>query len=241
MKKPAWNIILLLLLICPPYLRAEETPSSNSPDSSAASAPEPPSDSGKSSNRIFGVLPNYRTVEGSSPVSPLTNQQKLTIAAKDSFDWPTFLVTGAIAGIYQAENQNPGFGQGLSGYAKRYGAALSDQVIGNMMTEGFLPVLLHDDPRFFRNGSGTTGSRLKSALLQIVVTRTDAGTRRFNTSEWLGNGIGVGISNLYYSDSRTFSSNVQRLGLQIGNDALSDVLKEFWPDIKHKFFDRHSS
>jgi len=109
------------------------------------------------------------------------------------------------------------------------------------MTEGFLPVLLHDDPRFFRSGSGTTGSRLKSALLQIVVTRTDAGTRRFNTSEWLGNGVGVGISNLYYSDSRTFSSNVQRLGLQIGNDALSDLLKEFWPDFKHKFFDRHSS
>jgi hypothetical protein len=241
MNNPARSIVLLVLLIFPSILKAEETAANNLPDTPAVSEPEPPADSGKSNNRIFGVLPNYRTVEGSSSVSQLTSKQKLTIAAKDSFDWPTFFITGAFAGIYQAENQNPRFGQGLSGYAKRYGAALSDQVIGNMMTEGFLPVLMHDDPRYFRSGSGTTGSRLKSALLQIIVTRTDAGTRRFNTSEWLGNGIGVGISNLYYSDSRTLSSNIQRLGLQIGNDSLSNVLKEFWPDIKHKFFDRHSS
>ena len=73
-------------------------------------------------------------------------------------------MTGAFAMMYQAENQNAAFGQGLQGYAKRYGGSFGDQVIGNTMTEGFLPVLLHEDPRYFRAGSGATGARLKSAV-----------------------------------------------------------------------------
>jgi len=56
-------------------------------------------------------------------------------------------------------------------------------MIGNMMTEGFLPVLMHDDPRFFRSGTGTTGTRLKTALRQIFLTRTDSGSWRFNAPE----------------------------------------------------------
>src|SRR5262249_14181964 len=104
-----------------------------------------------------------------------------------------------------------------------------------MMTEGFLPVLLHEDLRYFPSGSGTTGSRLKSAIAQIFLTRTDAGTTQFNMSEWVGNSIGVGISNLYYQDSRNLPSNVRRFSMQIGTYTLSNVLKEFWPDIKHRF------
>jgi hypothetical protein len=225
-------------LLCPLVLAAQD-------DASGVSQPpvirsdNHPEEAGNVNNRIFGVLPNYRTVEGSVPFAPLTSRQKLGMAAKDTFDWPTFIVTGNFALIYQAEKQNPAFGQGLQGYAKRYASALGDQMIGNMLTEGFLPVLLHQDPRFFRSGTGTTGSRLKSALRQIVMARNDSGDWRFNTPEWLGNGMAVGISNAYYSDSRTLSNNMQRFGMQIGNDALSDVLKEFWPDIRHRFFNRH--
>jgi hypothetical protein len=223
------------MLICAPILRASDECSDSAGDDAAIPAnsnPEYP----KTSKRVFGVLPNYRSVESSVPFSPLTARQKLGIAARDSFDWPTFITTGAFAAIYQAQNQNPSFGQGMSGYAKRYTAALGDQMIGNMMTEGVLPVLLHDDTRFFRSGSGSTRARLKSALRQIVMIRGDSGNWRFNAPEWLGNAAGVGISNFYYPDSRTFSSNMQRLTMQVGTDALSNVLKEFWPDIKQKLF-----
>jgi len=230
--------VLAVMLLCPLLLAAQDDASGAS-EAPAIAAENHPAESGKTNNRIFGVLPNYRTVEGSVPFVPLSSRQKLSLAKKDTLDWPTFIVTGAFALIYQAEKQNPAFGQGLQGYAKRYASALGDQMIGNMMTEGFLPVLLHQDPRFFRSGTGTTGSRMKSALRQIVMARTDSGNWRFNASEWLGNGIAVGISNSYYSDSRTLSDNMQRFSLQVGNDALSDVLKEFWPDIKHRFFDRH--
>jgi hypothetical protein len=233
-------ITVLVLLLCFPLQAVADTDSSESPSESSPTASSPNTGfAPKPEKRMFGVLPNYRSVESSVPFQPLTPHEKLGIAAHDTFDWPIFLVTGAFAGIYQAENQNPTFGQGLSGYTKRYSTTLADQMIGNIMTEGFLPVLMHDDPRFFRSGTGSTGGRLKSALRQIVMIRSDSGSWRFNAPEFVGNGIGVGISNLYYSDSG-FGSDMQRMAMQVGTDALSNVLKEFWPDIKHRVFERKS-
>ena len=229
--RSSYAAVLLVTLLYPQFAAAAS-------ESSSDASSEPSPDPAKADKRIFGVLPNYRSVEGSIPFAPLTARQKLSIAAHDTFDWPTFFVTGAFAGIYQAENQNPAFGQGMTGYAKRYSTTLADQMIGNMMTEGFLPVLLHDDPRFFRSGTGTTGARVKSALRQIIMTRADSGGWRFNAPEWLGNGATVGISSLYYTSSRGFSSDMERFGMQIGTDALSNVLKEFWPDIKQRYFQK---
>src|SRR5262249_18019874 len=158
---------------------------------------------------------NYRSVEGSIPFVPISPSQKLSIARHDSFDWPSFFITGAYAGIYHAKNSNPTLGRGVEGYSKRYATTLADQIIGNMMAEGFLPVLMHDDPRFFRNGTDPIGARLQSAVRQIFITRTDSGSSRLNAPELLGSGLGVGISNLYYTDQRTLRSNVQRFGVQL--------------------------
>ncbi len=185
--------------------------------------------------RVFGVLPNNRTTDGSLPFEPITAKRKMTIAAKDSFDWPVYLTSGMFAGIYQFEDQNHSFGQGMAGYGKRYGASYGDQLIGNMMTEGVLPSLLHEDPRYFRVGAGTNKSRLAAALTQIFVTRADSGGRTFNFSEWGGNAVSVAVSNAWYPDTRNFSDNVQKLLFQCATDAVSNVLKEFWPDVKRHF------
>jgi len=233
--RAGYTVILLVALLWPAVAAAADNDNDNSDFTSAASirsVSEPP----KAEKRMFGVLPNYRSVESSIPFVPLSARQKMSIAAHDSFDWPSFLTAGVYAGIYDAENQNPMLGQGSLGYSKRYTATLADQMIGNMMAEGFLPALMHDDPRFFRSGTGSIGGRLKSAVRQIFITRTDSGSSRFNAPELLGNGFGVGISNLYYTDQRTISSNMQRFGLQIGMDTLSNLGKEFWPDIKERFF-----
>lgn len=226
-------ILALLLFVCSP-IYAQDVSASQDTDHAV---PPPTADHEEVVNtRIFGVLPNYRTTDGRAEFSPLTSGQKLSIAAKDSFDWPVYFVTGAYALIYQAENQNPTFGQGLKGYAKRYGTTYGDMAIGNMVAEGFLPVLFHEDPRYFRSGDGSTGSRIGGALKQIVIGRKDSGAWGFNYSEFVGGAVATGISNLYYPSSRTASDNLQRFAFQIGNDALSNVLKEFWPDIKHRFF-----
>jgi hypothetical protein len=191
--------------------------------------------------RIFGVIPNNRTTEGSVPFMPITAGRKMTIAFKDSFDWPVYPTAGLFAALYQIENQNPSFGQGMEGYAKRLATAYGDQMIGNMMTEGIVPSLLHEDPRYFRVGEGSKKSRLGKALLQIVVTHTDTGGRTFNFSEWGGNAAATAISNAYYPDTRNVSDNVEKWLVAVGTDAFSNVLKEFWPDVKSYFRRRHQS
>jgi len=194
--------------------------------------------------RIFGVLPNYRTADGTVPFSPITVKQKFAIATKDSFDWPVYLTSGAFAGLYQLDNQNPTFGQGVKGYARRYGASYGDQAIGNMMTEAIWPSLLHEDPRYFRigPGGGSKWHRTGYALSRVMIDRSDKNTPRFNFSEWVGNGTAVAISNLYYpSDTRDLPDNLEKLGVQVATDAFSNVLKEFWPDIKHKMFKKKQS
>src|ERR1019366_9075939 len=207
------------------------------PDGHTPLAGEPGSGQDK---RIFGVLPNYRTADGSIPFSPITTKQKFTIARKDTLDYPSYALAAAFSGLSQLEDSNPSFGQGIKGYARRYASAVADQDIGNFMTEAILPSLLHEDPRYFRKVHGTFKSRLLYAATRVLVTRTDAGNWRFNSSEFLGNGAVAALGNLYYPDDRGFNSTMQRMGMQIGTDAISGVLKEFWPDIKNKWLAKHA-
>ena len=186
-------------------------------------------------SRVLGVLPNYRTADGSLPFQPISVRRKFYIASKDSFDYPVYPLAGAFAALYQLDGQNPSFGQGMKGYGKRFAAAYGDQAIGNMMTEAVFPVLLREDPRYFRAGQGTTSHRTGYALTRVFVARTDKGRWNFNYAEWIGNSAAVAASNLYYpKDTRHLRDNAQKLGMQIATDAFSQVLKEFWPDWKRK-------
>lgn len=188
---------------------------------------------------ILGVLPNYRTAEMSAETHPLTPKQKLQIATKDSFAYPLVLLSAALAGIYQIENEHPEFGQGVTGYARRLGTTYSDQAIGNMMTEGFMPIVFREDPRYFRLAQGTTMHRTWYALTRIFVTRTDAGRTSFNYAEVTGNGIAAGIGLSYYPDYRNVPDFMQNWGVALATDAGSQVLKEFWPDAKRWWYLRH--
>jgi len=203
-------------------------------DSNSQAATSPEVD-----KRIFGVLPNYRTTEASIPFQPLTAKQKLTIAAKDSFTWPAYATAALFATLYQLEDQNHSFGQGMAGYAKRVGTAYGDQMIGNMFQEGILPALGHQDPRYFRLGEGTIKHRVRYALTQIMVARMDSGKKSFNFSEWGGAASVAAISNAYYPDTRNVRDNVQKVLISVATDSFSNVGKEFWPDIKRYFQHRH--
>jgi hypothetical protein len=184
--------------------------------------------------RILGIFTNHRTAEESAALSPLKPRGKLAIAWQDTTDRAIFLQSAFIAGIGQATNGNPSFGQGVEGYGKRYGAAYADFALQNLMTEGFFPAILHQDPRYFRRRQGSGPSRLAYAISRLFITRTDSGKHQFNYSEVLGGATSLAISNAYYPDGRNFSDNVGRYAVQLGFDAASNVLKEFWPDLKRK-------
>jgi hypothetical protein len=190
---------------------------------------EPPS------KRIFGIIPNYRTSPSLVHYQALAPKQKFKIATQDAFDRGTFVLAAIFAGQAQWTNSNPSFGQGVPGYARYFGTSMADWVIGDYMTEGVFPTLLHQDPRYFRRGTGSKWSRLGYAMGQIFQTHTDSGGKQFNYSEIVGNSAAVAISNAYYPDNRTASNAVSKLGTQIGVDMAANILKEFWPDLNRKF------
>ena len=233
---------VVLLLVLGASLFAQEAPPAAPPAPVAppvALLPDAPKPGEEPiDKRIAGVLPNYRTANLTDNYTPVTARQKLVIASKDSFDYPLVLLGTMFAGLGQLTNADPSYGQGAQGFAKRFAAGYGDQMIGNMMTEGFFPVMLHEDPRYFRMGAsrGKPGKRLGYALTRIFVTHTDAGNQRFNYSEVLGNATAVAIETSYHPDNRTVSDALQQWGVQLGTDAVSQVLKEFWPDVKKKLF-----
>jgi hypothetical protein len=189
-------------------------------------------------DRILWTLPNYLTVENASSLPPLTAGQKFALIAKDTFDPFVFAFIGLESGVNQAGNTNPTFGQGLKGYSKRYGLAFSDNAIGNFMTSAAFPAGLHQDPRFYQMGKGGFFRRAWYAGTRVLVTRSDSGNAQFNFSEILGNGVAAAISNAYHPGPRTLGSNINIWGTQIGWDAVSYEMKEFWPDV-HRFLVRH--
>ncbi len=189
---------------------------------------------------MFYVMPNYLTVDGEAQAKPVSWKEKFAMAAKGSFDPYEFTIVSIVAGIHQAADVDPGFGQGMKGYGKRYGAAFADQVDGNVMVGGVYPTILKIDPRYFRLGRGSFVYRFSYAIDRIFVARTDSGHSVFNTPEFAGNATAIAISNAYYPASdRSFSSSFSDWGTQMGLDALGNELKEFWPDVHHYLQRRH--
>jgi hypothetical protein len=189
---------------------------------------------------MFYVMPNYLTVDGQAQVKPVSWKEKFAMAAEGSFDPYEFTIVGIVAGIRQAENSSPAFGQGMEGYAKRYGAAFADQVDGNIMVGGVYPTILKIDPRYFRLGTGSFVHRFGYAIDRIFIARRDSGAHMFNVPEFAGNATAIAISNVYYpAADRSFSSSFSDWGTQMGLDAFGNELKEFWPDVHHYLQKRH--
>jgi hypothetical protein len=215
-----------------------QTPSPSSTEATPARGATPDTEP-PGGKRVMGVLPNYRTADASLEGTPLTSKQKFTIASKDSFDYPLVLLAGAFAGLSQLTDGDKSFGQGAKGYAHRLGTWYADEAMGNLFTEGLFPVLFHQDPRYFRKGTGSIKSRTVYALSRVILTQKDGGGLQFNFSEWVGNAASTAIGNAYHPDTRDAYDNSMKLLEQVGTDAISQVLKEFWPDVKRKFFHKN--
>ena len=246
LKQSGLITLAVLLIALPVYSQsssdtgeAASPPAELSSPAPTASTPITKVEPGHPDKRLFGVVPNYRTVDAAIPFQPLTPRQKLTIASHDSFDWPTYALAGLMTFAMPGEQEAKRYGTGWSGFANRYVRTSADQIIGNMLSEGFLPVLLRQDPRYFRPGIGTFWSRLRSAVSQIAVARNDSGHRTFNTSEFLGNAMTVAVSNTYSPNLRSWYDSSEKLALMVGTDMFSNVIKEFGPDIRRRLPRRH--
>jgi hypothetical protein len=186
-------------------------------------------------DRLFLVVANYATVEHPNVITPLTAKQKFKIGAEDAFDTYSIPLAALLAAIAQAKNDDASWGQGWLPYGKRLAAGYGDTVIGSFMTTGVFPSMLHEDPRYFRLGTGTKKARSWYALKRILVIRNDRGGSEFNFSEFGGNATAAAISLTYHSRADlNFSSWAGDYGTQIAIDVIANQCKEFWPDIRKK-------
>jgi hypothetical protein len=160
---------------------------------------------------------------------------KLVLFARDTFDPVTFITSGFNAGLDQAENRDPSFGQGPTGYGRRFGASFADQASSKFFRDFAYPSIFSEDPRYYRLGHGSSGRRLLHAVDHAFVAHRDNGNRMFNVSEWLGTVSVITLSNLYHpGNQRGFAPAAKLMGYNIIEDIGFDVLREFWPETAHK-------
>lgn len=177
--------------------------------------------------RAFGFIPNFYVTYESDP-APLPTRQKFKLAWKSATDPVTIVGAGAISGIYQAADEFPGYGQGAEGYGKRLGASYADIFAGTFLGGAIFPTILHQDPRYFYRGTGTTRSRLLYAIGNAVVCKGDNKKWQPNYSNFLGSFASGGVSYLYYPASdRSLSLVVQNSVVRIAESSLAGIVQEF--------------
>ena len=219
---------------------ANSQSSSSTQSGSSSQAPsseiEHEQKTGTSNDRLFWALPNFLSV-GTKDVPRLTAKQKFKAVARGAFDYSEFPWYAMIAGVNQAENSEPSYGQGFEGYGKRYATTFADGTVENFMVGAVLPSALRQDPRYYQMGKGGFWHRTGYALSRLFVTKSDSGRTEFNASEVFGSGIAAGISTFSYhpSGERNIGNACSVWGSEIAYDSITTMLKEFWPDIRHHF------
>ena len=184
--------------------------------------------------RVLGIFPTFNVTSIPDAVS-LTPKQKFQLALKSATDPVTFGVAAFDAGLAQWQNSYKGYGQGAQGYFKRWGASYADSFNGAILGNALFPTLLHQDPRYFRKGTGTKTSRLWWAIESTVRAKSDGGRWEPNFSNVLGNVAAGGIANLYYpSTDRGVELTFERALTVTVEGAFGAIFVEFWPDVAHK-------
>ena len=187
------------------------------------------------SERIESTTVHIPRRHGLNPCS-LSAGDKFHMFVESTSDPLNYLGAAWDAATAQWDKDDPTYRQGMSGYGKRYGAAVTDNVTDDFFGVFLYPSLFRQDPRYYRMGQGsTTQARMGHALAHRFVTRGDSGRQMPNYSEWFGTASSKALSNLYHpGNPRGFGPTASRVGFSVANDMVWDVVREFWPEIAHK-------
>jgi hypothetical protein len=195
-----------------------------------------------SDERIFGVIPGYHFVEKpEAKTPPLASREKFVLFVKETFD--PFTIFGSVMGATYSHiaQEDPKYGQGSRAYRQRVGAAYADVTSQNFFSDYLLASLFREDPRYFRLGpKAGVPKRVLYSMSRVAVCRTDSGKDRICFSSLLGTGLGIALSNSYYPSSDQSAREMgSRVLTSFSASALTNLLPEFWPDIKQKLFTPH--
>ncbi len=179
--------------------------------------------------RVLLLFPGYETVQDpNTPVSPLRTRQKFEMAYRKTVD-PSFLIESAMfAGYDQLANYGPQYGPGAGPFAQRFGYNAANLSSTFLLTDAVLPTIFHQDPRYFRKGHGSFGSRVWWALRSEVVAYSDTGADMPNYANVIGFGMSTALSNAYSPESSiTFNKTMERYAVKEGVSFGLNVLREF--------------
>ena len=190
--------------------------------------------------RILGVMPNFRAVSVGEIQPPPTAKQAFIIATKNSFDYSAFVFVGMTSALAEWTNAHPQLGQGMPGYGQYYWRGFLDKTTGNYFVIFAYPTIFHHDECYYALGKDGLWKRATYAATRIFVARDYQGHNVLNVSELLGRATSQSISLSYYpSRDQTAGRLAVKFGYALGRDALTNVFREFWPDIATHVLHRH--
>ena len=190
--------------------------------------------------RILGIMPNYRAVSAGAIPPPPTAKQAFMLATHNSFDYSSFIFVGITSLLAEGTSAHPALGTGVAGFGRYYWRGFVDKTDGNYLVIFALPTIFHEDERYYAKGEGGFMKRAVYAATRIVITPDYHGHDTFNAAEVLGRAMAQGISTAYYpSSDRTIGALAVKYGYAMGRDALTNVFREFWPDIATHVLHRH--
>ncbi len=185
-------------------------------------------------------MPNYRAVSAGAIPPPPTVGEAFKIATENTFDYSSFIFTGMTSALSEWTTGHPQLRQGMAGYGRYYWRGFLDKADGNYLVIFALPTVFHEDERYYAMGQGGFWKRAIYSASRVFITPDYHGHNTFNASEILGRGIAQGISLSYYpSEDRTASGLAAKYAYAVGRDALTNVFREFWPDIATHVLHRH--
>ncbi|MGO9088562.1 MAG: hypothetical protein ACLQBK_25435 [Candidatus Sulfotelmatobacter sp.] len=190
--------------------------------------------------RIMGIMPNFRAVSAGAIPPPPTPKEAFVIATNNSFDYSSFIFVGVTSMLAEGTDAHPQLGKGVPGFGRYYWRGFVDKTDGNYLVIFALPTVLHEDERYYAMGEGNFFKRGIYAASRILITPDYHGHNTFNASEILGRAMAQGISTTYYpSHDRTIGALAVKFGWAMGRDALTNVFREYWPDIATHVLHRH--
>jgi len=176
--------------------------------------------------RVLGFIPNFYAVYDKNAV-PLTAKLKFRLALRTTTDPITVLGSAFIAGIDHA-GDTPDYGQGWAAYGQRFGANYANGLTDIMIGGAILPSLLHQDPRYFYQGTGTKKSRTLHALSTPFICKGDNGRWQPNYSALGGYLASGAIANTYYPQSNRGPGLVfGTFGVDVAADMANGLIQEF--------------
>lgn len=165
----------------------------------------------------------------------LNVKDKFSLFVRDTFHPISIFEAAFSAGLDQASNRDPTFGQGAGGFGRRFGADFAGQTTRRFFTDFAYPTVFAEDPRYYRLIHGSGRRRFLHAVEHTFVAQRDSGKHMFNISQWTGTATAVALNDLYHpGNQRGLGPGMRVAAYSLASDMGFDVLREFWPDIAHK-------